>query len=94
MILDDLVINAAALVNGTTIDFVPMDELAESFTVYHIETEARDVILANGAPAETFVDYAGRQAFDTHRDYLDLCGAERIIPRRELADVVNGGSSV
>ncbi|CAN0131733.1 unnamed protein product, partial [Chrysoparadoxa australica] len=80
MILDGLVINASALVNGSTIDFVPLAELPDSFTVYHIETETHDVILANGAPSETFIDYRDRRAFDNFDEYLDLYGAERIIP--------------
>lgn len=80
MILDGMVINASALVNGTTIDFVPMSEVPDQVTYYHVETEAHDVIFANGAPAETFVDYFGRRGFDNHQDYIDLYGAERIIP--------------
>ncbi|MEL7115500.1 MAG: Hint domain-containing protein [Pseudomonadota bacterium] len=81
---DGYVINAAALVNHDTIDFVPMDELEDTFTVYHIETEAHDVILANGAPSETFIDAAGRSAFDNYQEYLDLYGAERIIPENPM----------
>jgi len=46
MILDGLVINASALVNGDDINWVPMADLNNSFIVYHIETEAHDVILA------------------------------------------------
>lgn len=80
MVMDGFVINASALVNGTTIDWVPSAELPDNFTVYHIETDAHDVILANGAPSETYIDYAGRRAFDNYQDYLDLYGAERIIP--------------
>lgn len=80
MVLDDMVINASALVNGDTIDFVPMAELPRQITYYHIETEVHDVILANGAPTETFVDNAGRTAFDNYAEYLELYGAERIIP--------------
>lgn len=80
MIIDDIVIIASALVNGTTIDWVPLSELPEHVTYYHVETEDHDVILANGAPAETFVDYVGRRAFDNHQEYLDLYGAERLIP--------------
>jgi len=80
MILDGLVINASALVNGTTIDFVPLAELPESVTYYHVETEAHEVILANGAAAETFMDAAGRGVFDNHQDYLELYGVGRIIP--------------
>lgn len=80
MLIDGYVINASALVNNDTIDYVPTDELEDSFTVYHVETEFHDVILANGAPAETFIDVAGREAFDNYQEYLDLYGAERIIP--------------
>ena len=80
MVIDGLVINASALVNGTTIDWVPLAELGNSLTVYHIETEAHDVILANGAPSETFIDVAGRAAFDNFAEYLSLYGTERIIP--------------
>ncbi|SNS68649.1 Hint domain-containing protein [Antarctobacter heliothermus] len=67
MILDGHVINASALVNGSTIDWVPMRELPDTFTVYHVETEHHDVILANGAPAETFIDYRDRRAFDNYQ---------------------------
>ena len=79
MAVDGLVINASALVNGTTIRFVPTSEIPAEFTYYHIETEAHGVILANGAASETFIDAAGRAAFDNHQDYLDLYGTERLI---------------
>ena len=80
MIVDGLVINASALVNGTTIRFVPATEMPQEFTYYHVETEAHDVILANGTPVETFIDYVGRQAFDNYGEYLESYGVERIIP--------------
>ncbi len=83
MVIDGLVINASALINGTTIDWVPMEDLPDRVTYYHVETEDHDVILANGAPAETFVDYAGRQAFDNYQEYLDLYGLERIVPEMD-----------
>ena len=80
MIVDGHVINASALVNGDTIRYVPAAEMPDTFTYYHIETEAHDVILANGAASETFIDYKGRAAFDNHDEYLALYGADRIIP--------------
>lgn len=83
MIIDDLVVNASALVNGFTIDWVPMDDLPGVITFYHVETEHHDEILANGAPAETFIDYTGRQAFDNYHEYLDRYGYERIIPEMQ-----------
>ncbi|MGC1504983.1 MAG: Hint domain-containing protein [Sulfitobacter sp.] len=84
MIIDGLVINASALVNGDTIDFVPLSELPDQVTYYHVETDAHDVILANGAPAETFMDASGRSAFDNSQEYIDLYGVERIIPEMDM----------
>lgn len=80
MIVDGLVVNAGALVNGGSIRFVPMAEMPTEFTYYHIETEAHDEILANGAAAETFVDYIGRKDFDNYAEYVTLYGCDRIIP--------------
>ncbi|WP_156024894.1 Hint domain-containing protein, partial [Pseudosulfitobacter pseudonitzschiae] len=80
MILDDMVVNAGAMVNGDTIRFVPLSEMPPEFTYYHVETELHDEILANGAASETFIDYVGRKGFDNYLEYLDLYGADRIIP--------------
>ena len=80
MILDGLVINASALVNGSSIDWVPFAELPDPVVYHHIETEDHDVILAEGAATETFIDIPGRKAFDNYPDYLELYGVERIVP--------------
>ena len=58
MLVDGVICHAGALVNGTTITRVPLTEMGASYTVYHIETEAHEIILANGAAAETFIDNA------------------------------------
>ncbi|MDU9004315.1 Hint domain-containing protein [Sedimentitalea todarodis] len=79
LIIDDLAINASALVNDTTITSESIDSLPDRVTYYHIETENHDVVLANGTPTETFVDYIGRQAFDNHAEYEELYGPERAI---------------
>ena len=79
MILDGLVVNAGAMVNGSSIRFVPLSEMPARFIWWHIETEAHDVILANGAPSESFIDYTGRKAFDNYAEYLDLYGADHLI---------------
>lgn len=60
-----------------------MAELGESFTVYRVETETHDVIRANSAPTETFVDAATRSNFDNFQEYLDLYGVERIVREME-----------
>jgi len=79
LLIDGLLINAGALVNGGSIDWVPQSVLGERYMVYHIETEDHDVILAEGAPAETFIDYLGRQAFDNYAEYVALYGEDRTI---------------
>ncbi|MEM6460857.1 MAG: Hint domain-containing protein [Pseudomonadota bacterium] len=83
MVLDGYVVNASALVNGDNIDWVPYSETPERQTVYHVETTDHEIILANGAASETYVDVTGRQTFDNHQDYLDLYGAERTIAEME-----------
>ncbi|MBY6119971.1 Hint domain-containing protein [Mameliella alba] len=80
MVLNGRVINAGVLVNGDTIQRLPVADLSARLTVYHVETEAHDVILANGAPSETFIDYRDRRGFDNFDEYLDLYGVERIVP--------------
>jgi len=84
MVLDGLVINASALVNGDTIDFVPYSELPDKMTVYHIETENHDIVLANGAAAETYLDVSTRADFDNYQEYLDVYGADRIIREMDM----------
>ena len=74
MLVDGVICHAGALVNGTTITQVPLAELGESYTVYHIETEAHEIILANGAPAETFIDNVSRRAFDNFAEFEALYG--------------------
>uniref|UniRef100_UPI003F6C90F6 Hint domain-containing protein n=1 Tax=Roseicyclus sp. TaxID=1914329 RepID=UPI003F6C90F6 len=77
LLVEGLLVNASVLVNGTTITEVA--DLPERVTVYHIETEDHDIILAEGAPVETYVDYAGRRAFDNYAEYLALYGEDRVI---------------
>ncbi|WP_127560702.1 Hint domain-containing protein [Nioella ostreopsis] len=74
MLVDGVICHAGALVNGTTITRVPLSEMGETYTVYHIETEAHEIILANGAPAETFIDNVSRRAFDNFAEFEALYG--------------------
>ncbi len=84
MILGGMIVNAGALVNGTSITAVPRAMLPPHYRVRHIETEAHEVLLAEGAPTESFVSYVGRVAYDNFGDYLALHGAERVIPEMTL----------
>ncbi|MDF0594717.1 Hint domain-containing protein [Psychromarinibacter halotolerans] len=87
--LDGLAITAGALVNGATITLDPLDALPETVTYYHVETDAHDVILANGAAAETFVDAVTRRRFDNHAEYAALYGEDRVIEEMPLPRVAS-----
>ena len=74
MLVGGVICHAGALVNGTTITQVPLAEMGASYTVYHVETEAHEIILANGAPAETFIDNVSRRVFDNFAEFEALYG--------------------
>ncbi|MGI3186019.1 Hint domain-containing protein [Nioella aestuarii] len=74
MLVDGVICHAGALVNGTTITQVPLAEMGETYTVYHIETDAHEIILANGASAETFIDNVSRRVFDNYNEFEALYG--------------------
>jgi Ca2+-binding RTX toxin-like protein len=74
MLVDGVICHAGALVNGTTITRVPLAEMGDRYTVYHIDTEAHEIVLANGAAAETFIDNAGRMAFDNYAEFAAKYG--------------------
>lgn len=74
MLIDGALCHAGALVNGTTVKRVPPEEMGQRFTVYHIETPGHDIILANGAQAETFIDNVARSTFGNYDEYLALYG--------------------
>lgn len=84
MLLEGRIVNASALVNGTSIQWARLDAHPGLLVLHHLETGAHDAILANGAASETFVDYRTRRGFDNYADYLELLGAERVIPEMPL----------
>ncbi|MBW4980987.1 Hint domain-containing protein [Mameliella sp. CS4] len=83
MVLDGHVVNASVLINGRGITWADPAQMPQTVTVYHVETETHEALLAEGAPAETYVDYAARGAFANYQEYLELNGADRLI--REMA---------
>jgi len=60
--IDGALYNASTLVNGTSIYMVAKMPL-DGFTYYHVETDAHEVILAEGCPAESYVDLDGSASF-------------------------------
>jgi hypothetical protein len=61
MLLDGLLIPARLLLNGVTIR---REERWSSLTYYHIELDSHDVLLAEGAPAESYLDTGNRNTFE------------------------------
>jgi hypothetical protein len=94
LLVDGVLVQAGALVNGTTI--APMVDLPERFTYYHVELADHALILAEGVPAETFVDNVTRRRFDNFADFEALYGehapliAEMALPRIKSARQVPG----
>jgi hypothetical protein len=56
----DVLIPIGLLVNGTTIAPVPVAEV----TYYHLELASHEVVLAEGLPAETYLETGNRDCFD------------------------------
>ncbi len=70
LLVGGVLIQAGALVNGTTIrreENVPI-----VFTYYHVELADHALILAEGVAAETFVDNVDRMGFDNWEEHLAL----------------------
>lgn len=84
LFLDGFLINAGALVNGTTIAPVPLSRMPPRFTYWHLETEAHSVLLAENCPAESFIDYTPRTGFDNFADFVAHGGRERLIEEMPL----------
>lgn len=74
--IDDVLVPAVALVNGVSILRADMPQGIEYF---HIELDRHDVLLAEGLPAESFIDDDSRAVFDNAFEYEALYGeGERI----------------
>ena len=59
--IDGILVQAGALVNGTSI--VREQDVPEQFTYYHVEMATHELLLAEGVPAESFVDNVDRMHF-------------------------------
>ena len=75
--VDDILIQAGALVNGLSI--VRESNVAETFVYYHIELAEHALVLAEGTPAESFVDNIHRMAFDNWEEHEALYGDAPIV---------------
>jgi hypothetical protein len=89
LLVGGVLVHAGALVNGATI--IRAAAPGERFTYYHVELDSHALILAEGVPAETFVDNVTRRRFDNYAEYESLYGrscpriAEMDLPRVKSA---------
>jgi hypothetical protein len=67
LLVDGVLVHASALVNGISI--TRETRMPATFVYYHVETANHELILAEGAAAETFIDNADRLAFDNWNEH-------------------------
>jgi hypothetical protein len=77
MLVGGVLCAARALVNGDSIAQVPPPGPVLSY--YSLEVAAHEVLLAEGAPAESFMDHVPRTAFHNHADFQALYPEGRTI---------------
>jgi hypothetical protein len=72
LFLDDVLVQAGALVNGSSI--VRETWMPQFFTYYHVELAGHALVLSEGVAAETFIDNVDRFAFDNWAERQDQPG--------------------
>ena len=75
LFIDGVLIQVAPLVNGTSIT-PAVPEGMKDIEYFHIELATHEVILAEGAPAETHLNTNGREHFTNFVEYERLYGRE------------------
>lgn len=70
VLFDNYLVQAQALVNGSTITV--MAEPPAQLDYYHLELDQQRVIIADGAPVESFVDNVSRAGFDNFDEWVEL----------------------
>ena len=69
LLLDGVFVPAELLVNGQTI---LQAEAVDQVDYFHLEFEAHEVILAEGTPAESYVEYDNRHGFHNAHEFAAL----------------------
>jgi hypothetical protein len=83
--IDDVLIPVEFLINHRNIVW---DDHAQNVTIYHIELETRDILIANGAAAESYRDDGNRWLFGNQNSNWDEP------PQEPCAPVTTGGPIV
>jgi hypothetical protein len=68
--IDGVLVQASALVNGTSI--IRDQSVPPVFAYYHIELATHELLVAEGAPAESFIDNVDRMGFDNWAERGDV----------------------
>ena len=89
--VEEVLIPVRDLVNGTSI----VQERMASVTYYHVELARHDVVLAEGLPAESYLDTGNRGAFENGGGAVALRAdfTARIWDRAACAMMVRGGET-
>jgi YD repeat-containing protein len=69
MFIDGVLVPAECLINGSSI---VQPETTDRVDYFHIELDSHDVIFANGAPSETFLDLGDRNIFQNASEFAKL----------------------
>jgi Hint domain/Collagen triple helix repeat (20 copies) len=83
--IDEVLIPVEELINHRSIEW---DDRAQEVILFHVELETHDVLIANGAPAESYRDDGNRWLFRNANDGWELP------PQEPYASVVTGGELV
>jgi len=70
ILVDGVLVNASALVNGSSI--TQARSWSGDVEYFHIETENHELVLAEGVAAETFIDAVDRARFDNYAEFAAL----------------------
>ena len=86
LLIDDVLIPVEELVNHRSILW---DDRAQAVTIYHIELATHDVLLADGAPAESYRDDGNRRLFGNANSGWDQPANPPCAPVRTSGSVVD-----
>ncbi|WP_194300100.1 Hint domain-containing protein [Acetobacter musti] len=91
MFIDGYLIPAHCLLNGTTIR---RGETGETLEYFHVELETHDVLLAEGAPSESFVDDHSRNMFHNAASFAELWPDHEPEPAQYCAPRLEDGATL
>jgi hypothetical protein len=66
--LDGVLIPIISLANGASVAQIPVERVS----YFHVELESHDVLLAEGLPAESFLDCGSREGFANAEGFVEL----------------------